>query len=111
MENTKSKNWRENLKQEEADKPQTLKIADKEEVTATFVDDGIYNNSLDYGESVVFLLVKDGEKETRRFYVNYSNKVLLRQIQNLGDIEGMKVKIKRTGSKKSDTRYTIEKVV
>ena len=43
------------------------------------------------------------------FYVKEMNFSLLNQIKALGVLTGVLANISRTGSKKSDTRYTIEK--
>jgi len=44
------------------------------------------------------------------FYVKENNFSLLKQIKELGSLIGTTANILRVGSKKSDTRYSIEKV-
>ena len=87
--------------------PEKLKLADKEVVTLTFLDDGDYyfNN-----ESVGFEVKKDGEESTKMFYVNSNNFTFLEQINKLGKLIGTKAKITRHGTTKSNTRYFIESV-
>lgn len=90
---------------------ETLKIADKEEVIFVFKDEGERRTHPDYGTSIAFLVLKQGEDEDKTWYVKANNFSLLGQIKELGLLTGLKVKVKRTGAKRSDTRYTIEKVV
>ena len=86
----------------------TLKIADGEEKTIVFLDGGEKRTHPDYGNSIVFQ-VEEAE-ESKNFYVRENNYSLLGQIKELGKLIGKVVKISRKGSKKSDTRYTIEEV-
>ena len=89
----------------------TLKVADKEVVTVSFAGEGEKKKSADYGESVVFPVVKVGTNEELNWYVNAQNYDLLRQLKELGTLKGQNIVIKRIGSKKSDTRYTVEKAI
>jgi len=85
-----------------------LKIADGETVEVIFLNEGEKRTHADYGTSIVFEV--EHNKEEKVFYVNAQNFALLKQIKELGKLVGTPAKISRTGSKKSDTRYTIEKV-
>lgn len=106
MEENKSiEDWRSDISDSDT---AVLKIQDGEEVTISFLDEGKKFTHPDYGESIVFL-VKKGE-EDMRWFVNPNNFALLKQIKELGKLTGQSVKVKRTGSKKSDTRYTLEKI-
>ena len=58
----------------------------------------------------MFPILVDGEKETKNFYVKANNFDLLGQIKALGNLTGLKVRITRIGSKRSDTRYKIVKL-
>ena len=85
-----------------------LKIADKEIIEFTFLDEGNKKKSIDYGSSIVFKIKK--EEEEMVWYVNSQNFDLLNQIKELGVLINTKVAVSRIGSKKSDTRYTIKKL-
>ena len=87
----------------------TLKVLDGQNVLVTFKNEGVKKESKDYGNSIAFTVVRDGETEERTFYVKTNNYDLLGQIKELGKLTDLHVKITRTGSKKSDTRYKIEK--
>jgi len=104
MEEQKSIDWREEVSDSSR---ATLKIQDGETVEFVFTDEGRKFTHVDFGTSIVFELEKD--KEPMNWYVSEHNYDLLRQIKALGKLVGLKVKVNRTGSKKSDTRYTIEK--
>ena len=110
MEEQKSmEDWRDNVSEETA----TLKILDGEQVKVTFLDEGEQYVHQEYGKSIVFNVKKLAENEADgdyRFYVNPNNFALLKQLKELGELTGQTVTISRTGSKKSDTRYTVEKV-
>jgi len=99
-----SNDWREKI----LDPKPPLKIADGEEVTCMLLDEGVRKSHPEYGESIMFSIKH--EKEEKLFYVSANNFNLLRQIKELGALKGTTVKISRKGSKKTDTRYTIEKV-
>ena len=111
-------NWRDSISQPK----ETLKLADKEVATFTFRDIGLLNPNAEYGNSILFLvgdiqfLIKKDINEPVKvegdlnWYVNAKNYDLLGQIKELGEIKGLKVCLKRTGTKRTDTRYTIEKV-
>lgn len=89
---------------------QTLKIKDGEIVRATFLNEGRKKESADYGTSIAFDMIKDGEDEPRTFYVKANNFDLLGQIKELGKLTSLRVEISRTGSKRSDTRYKVKRV-
>jgi len=86
----------------------TLKVADGEEKTFVFINEGERRTHPEYGTSIVFQV--EFEKEPMSFYVRENNYSLLKQIKELGNLTGTAVKISRVGSKKSDTRYTLEKI-
>ena len=88
----------------------TLKIRDGEIVRGVFQDEGKLKVSKDYGTSVAFSIKVDGEDEVRTFYVKSNNFSLLGQLKELGKLTNLRVEIKRVGSKKSDTRYSISKL-
>ena len=114
-----SEDWRDNVSDSAG---ATLKVLDGETKQVVFLDQGIKKTSADYGTSIVFKVeheVEEEDEETKEktkvlkemnFYVKENNFSLLRQIKELGDLSGKLVKISRVGSKKSDTRYTIEEV-
>lgn len=101
---TKISDWRENISETAG---ATLKIQDGEEKTFVFLNEGELKTSADYGDSIVFLV--DHEGEQKNFYVRATNFDFLNQIKLLGKLTGLPVKVSRAGSKRSDTRYTIEK--
>ncbi|KKK54652.1 hypothetical protein LCGC14_3082520, partial [marine sediment metagenome] len=76
--------------------------------TVKFLDEGNKKTSVDYGTSIVFNVEFGGEE--MNFYVKENNFSLLKQIKELGSLIGTTANILRVGSKKSDTRYSIEKV-
>ena len=86
----------------------TLKILDGETKKVIFLNEGEKRTSADYGTSIVFKV--EHEKEEMNFYVKENNYSLLKQIKELGKLNGILTNISRVGSKKSDTRYTIEKL-
>ena len=98
----------------------TLKILDGETKKVVFLGEGEKRTHADFGTSVVFKLEhemeveEDGKKEMKviqmNFYVKENNYSLLKQIKELGKLVGKICNISRVGSKKSDTRYTIEEV-
>ncbi len=107
MENTETQkdvDWREDV----SDPKPTLKILDGESKTVKFLDEGNKKTSVDYGTSIVFNVEFGGEE--MNFYVKENNFSLLKQIKELGSLIGTTANILRVGSKKSDTRYSIEKV-
>jgi hypothetical protein len=87
-----------------------LKINDGESVVGVFASEGTKRSHVDYGNSIVFQFLKDKETEPKQFFVKANNYSLLSQIKALGVLTGTKVKISRKGSKRSDTRYTVEKL-
>ena len=96
--------WREDV----SGPTQVLKIAHGESVIFSFVDEGERKSHPDYGTSIVFRVDQQGEE--KNWYVNASNYNLLGQIKELGKLAGLKVKLSRKGSLRSDTRYTITKM-
>lgn len=104
-EQNSTENWRDEVSDNEQ---APLKILDGEEKTFVFIGEGEPFTHAEYGKSIVFT-VKMGEEELR-WYVNPSNFALLKQIKALGTLKGKSAKVKRTGAKKSDTRYTLEEV-
>ena len=89
---------------------QTLKVKDGDVVEVTFADEGTKKNSADYGTSVAFSVLLKDDKEPKLFYVKANNYDLLGQIKSLGVLTGLKVRISRIGSTKSNTRYKIVKL-
>ena len=100
-----SKDWREDVSDTSK---ATLKIMQGESTRFVFLDEGKKNHHSDYGDSIVFTVEHD--KEEKRFFVNPDNFSLLKQIKAIENLTGKLVKISREGSKKSDTRYTIEEI-
>lgn len=86
----------------------TLKILDGENATIVFLDGGTKVTHPDYGTSIVFQV--NHENEDKRFFVKENNFAFLAQIKALGKLTGKGAKISRIGSKKSDTRYSIEEI-
>jgi len=110
MENTEnqeqiSEDWRSEVSDSAS---ATLKILDGESKTVVFLDEGTKKTHADFGTSIVFKVEHGGEN--MNFYVKENNYSLLKQIKEIGTLTGEAVIISRTGSKKSDTRYTIEKI-
>ena len=106
-------NWRDDISDTST---ATLKIQAGESEEVLFMNEGKLNTHSDFGESIVFEVnikeVKDKVEQvvTKNFYVNPKNFSLLKQLKELGTLTGTAVKISRVGEKKSDTRYTIEKI-
>jgi len=100
------KDWRNNI----SEPKDTLKVKPDSAIIVTFQDEGIVKSSIDYGNSVVFGVKTEENDELKLWYVNSENYNLLGQIKSLGKLEGKRAKIIRKGSKRSDTRYTIEEV-
>jgi len=100
-----SEDWRDEVSDSAS---ATLKILDGETKRVVFLDEGRKNTHPDFGTSIVFSV--EHEKEIMNFYVKENNYSLLKQIKELGKLTGIAVDISRVGSKKSDTRYTIEKI-
>ncbi len=109
-----SKDWRDELSDSK-----TLKILDGETKDVVFLDEGIKRPNRDFGTSIVFKVEhemevedEEGNKEIRpvemNFYVKENNYSLLKQLKEIGILTGKPIKISREGSKKSDTRYTVE---
>ena len=87
-----------------------LKVKDGESIEVTFADEGTPKSHPDFGNSVMFLVITKDSQEPKKFFVKSNNFNLLGQIKELGKLIGIKVKITRVGSKKSDTRYSIKKI-
>ena len=103
MDEQKSIDWREDISDTSK---ATLKVLDGETKSVIFMDEGRKFVHSEYGESIVFEVNEDSE--SKNFYVKPNNYSLLKQIKELGKLIGVRVKISRVGSKKSDTRYTVE---
>jgi len=95
----------------------TLKILDGESAEVLLMSEGEKRTHSDFGDSIVFVVNtkefnedKVEEIVSKNFYVNPQNFALLKQFKELGQLTGVAIRISRTGSKKSDTRYTIEKI-
>ena len=104
-ENKPITDWRTNVSTE---KKETLKIQDGETKRIVFIDEGTLNVHPDFGESVKFSV--EHNAIAMNWYVRGNNYSLLGQIKELGELTGMVADVSRTGAKKSDTRYSIEKV-
>jgi len=85
----------------------TLKLKDGDIVIGTFQDEGVKKSHSEYGDSVSFQFLVEDDKEPKTFYVKANNFSLLAQIKALGSLKGLKVKLSRTGSRRSDTRYRV----
>ena len=106
MEETQeTQDWRNEI----SEPKDTLKVKPDSSVVFNFQDEGLKKESIDYGSSIVFGVKVSGETETKLWYVSSKNYDLLGQIKALGNLIDLKVKVTRKGSKRSDTRYTIEK--
>lgn len=105
-EEQKSMDWRDEI----SEPKDILKVEPEKEVVFTFQDEGILRNHPEFGNAVTFGVLVEGEEKTKVWYVNSKNFDLLGQIKALGLITNMKVRVKRTGSRRSDTRYTIAKI-
>lgn len=111
----KSIDWRDEVSDSAGS---TLKVLDGETKIAVFLNEGEKRTSADYGTSIVFKVehevvneeTKEKEMQEMNFYVKENNFSLLKQFKELGKLTGKLISISRTGSKKSDTRYTIEEV-
>lgn len=103
---TNIEDWRNDIKQNS----QVLKVKDGETVKCVVIDEGKKIPSKDFGDSIAFQVIVDGEKEQKTFFVSCRNFALLSQIKDIGKLTGQHVSIQRAGSKKSDTRYWIKKV-
>ena len=112
MENDKTEqasleaDWRTDITEPTA----VLKLQDGDSVVATFADEGQKRTHPDYGTSIAFQVMEENQKEPKTFFVKSNNFSLLGQIKLLGTLTGLKVRISRVGSKKSDTRYSIKKL-
>ncbi len=105
MEQQEQIDWRDNIQE-----PKVLKIAPNTEATFTFLDEGTLKENEDYGASIAFRIKTENSDDEKIFYVKANNFTFLGQIKGLGTLKDLKVKVSRKGSKRSDTRYTIEKL-
>lgn len=87
-----------------------LKILDGETKIFTFKDEGTKYKHPDYKPSIIFTVQVENTDDKNTWFVNAEAYGILNQIKKLGKLTGLKVKVSRTGSKKSDTRYEIVKV-
>ena len=99
---TNQEDWRADVSDSNQE---TLKIQDGEEKLVLFLDEGVKFTHSEYGTSVVFKV--EFEKKEMNFYVKENNFALLKQLKELGQLTGKIATIARTGSKRSDTRYTV----
>lgn len=102
----KERDWRDEITPSQ----ETLKVKDGEKVIIVFANEGVKKESKDYGTSIAFHVLVENDKIPKVLYVKANNFDLLGQIKQLGKLEGLKVELSRTGSKKSDTRYKVKKV-
>jgi len=98
------KDWREDIKDSST---ATLKVLDGDQKLVLFLDEGTKFTHSEYGTSIVFKVEHKGSEFN--FYVKENNYALLKQLKDLGKLVGTVAMISRTGSKKSDTRYTVTK--
>lgn len=84
-----------------------LKVKDGESKTFVFLNEGEKKTHPDFGTSIVFSVEQN--KIKHNYYIKENNFSLLRQIKEIGPLTGLAVTLSRTGSRKSDTRYTIVK--
>jgi hypothetical protein len=87
---------------------ETLKIADGEVVEVVFLSEGKKRTRADYGTSVIFRV--EVNQVEKNWYVSANNFDLLKQLKDIGNLTGKVIRIKRAGSKRSDTRYNIEEI-
>ena len=104
--NTVTNNWRKDI----TESKETLKVLDGDIVEVVFADEGTKRTSDEFGSSVAFSVLKKDDKEPKIFYVKANNFDLLGQIKALGVLVGVKARITRIGSTKSNTRYKITKL-
>jgi len=104
--NTATNDWRGEITESKS----TLKVKDGDVVEVVFADEGTKKISADYGSSVAFSVLLKDDKEPKLFYVKSNNYDLLGQIKAIGNLTGVKARISRIGSTKSNTRYKIVKL-
>ena len=97
--------WREDV----SEPKDVFKLQDKETAVITFQDEGRKQTHPDFGTSIVFTVKVMNSDAEKIWYVNARNYDLLGQLKEIGILKGQSVKVSRKGSKKSDTRYNIEK--
>lgn len=108
MENqSQGQDWREDIN---ASLYPKMKIADGDTKTFTFLDEGKKYKHPDYKPTIIFTVQLESQTEKLTWFVNAEAYGTLNQIKALGKLTNLKVMVKRIGSKKSDTRYTIERV-
>jgi len=98
-----TEDWRAEVSDSSKD---TLKILDGEEKLVLFLDEGTKFTHSEYGTSIVFQVEFKGS--AMNFYVKENNFALLKQLKDLGKLTGTAAMISRTGSKRTDTRYTVK---
>ena len=103
---TKVEDWRKEITESKS----TLKVKDGDVIEVTFADEGTKKISPDFGTSIAFNVLLKDDKEPKLFYVKSNNFDLLGQIKQLGTLTGMKARISRIGSTRSNTRYKIVKL-
>lgn len=107
MENqTQLDDWRQELNTSLYPK---FKIADGETKQIVFLDEGQRYKHPDYKPSIIFTVQEVGQQDKLTWFVNAEAYGTLNQLKNLGKLTEAKVSVKRTGSKKSDTRYEVKK--
>jgi hypothetical protein len=100
--------WRNDINQSVYPK---LKIQESEIKKFIFLDEGKRYKHPDYKPCIVFTVQIIGQGEDKyTWFVNQEAYGLLGQIKALGKLTGLAVEVKRTGMKKSDTRYDIKKI-
>lgn len=105
-ETQKEIDWRKEITESQ----DTLKIAPDTAEVFIFQDEGKINHHEDFGTSIVFSVKREADENNRSWFVKNNNFSLLGQIKALGKLIGLKVKVVRKGSKRSDTRYSIAKI-
>lgn len=111
MEENTIDNWREEVNN---DKYETLKILDGQTIAFNFEDEGTTTTPVDFDPAIKFTVLPLHDNpgmQKYTWYVNKKNYALLNEIKALGTLKDKSVEVSRTGSKKSDTRYTIKEVV
>lgn len=100
-------NWREEI----TEPAEVFKLADGESAVITFKDEGVKNIHTEFGARVIFKVYDSRDKLEKVWYVTANNFNLLGQIKALGILTDIKVNVKRTGSRRTDTRYVISKTM
>lgn len=113
METPNTNDWRAEITESKS----TFKVKDGDIAEIVFADEGTKKTSADYGTSIAFnvlIQTMNGkpveDKEPKVLYVKANNFDLLGQIKAIGTLTGVKARISRIGSTKSNTRYKIVKI-